>query len=80
MTFATFSRSFAEVFIKQHFAVQHLTVCSLLLSSCCMNCLQPIANATLPPFGGADAHGFGGAITTTTITVTISPVRPVVFA
>jgi len=42
---------------------------------------QPFAIAPQPPFGGSvGMSGTGGIITTTTITVTISPVRPVVFA
>ena len=46
-----------------------------------MNSPQPLAIASQSPFGGrVNAPGYVGAITTTTITVTISPVRSVVFA
>ncbi|WP_313171730.1 hypothetical protein [Stenotrophomonas sp.] len=46
-----------------------------------MNSPQPIAIVSTSPFDGrTSASGIRGAITTTTITATISPVRPVVFA
>ncbi len=46
-----------------------------------MNSPQSPAMTSQTPLGGrVSVPGFGGAITTTTITVTISPVRPVVFA
>ena len=46
-----------------------------------MNSPQPFAITSQSPSGGrVSALGFDGAITTTTITVTISPVRSVVFA
>ena len=45
-----------------------------------MNSPQPLVSILQSPSGGqVRTPGFGGAITTT-ITVTISPVRPVVFA
>jgi len=79
MTFATFSGSFADVDFKNLFAAQHLTAPRRLVSLGCMSRQQPTANASQPPSGGADARRLGGAITTT-ITVTISSVRSVVFA
>jgi hypothetical protein len=46
-----------------------------------MNSPQPLAIISQSPFGGrVGVPGPGGTITTTTITVTISPVRSVVFA
>ena len=46
-----------------------------------MSSPQPLVSLLQSPSGGhVRVAGFGGAITTTTITVTISPVRSVVFA
>ena len=46
-----------------------------------MNSPQPLVIASQSPSGGqVSVPGFVGAITTATITVTISPVRSVVFA
>lgn len=46
-----------------------------------MNSPQPFAiSMQTPPGGCTGVSGSGATITTTTITATISPVRPVVFA
>jgi hypothetical protein len=81
MTFATFSGSFGDDAGNRCFAMQHLTGSAPLVSLECMNTSQPIARVLPPPFGGAHcASAQELSITTTIITATTRPVRPVVFA
>jgi hypothetical protein len=81
MTFATFSCSFGDDTDKRYFASQHLTGFQPLVSLGGMNTPPPLARVLPPPPGGAcRASGQWLSITTTIITATTCPVRPVVFA
>ncbi len=78
ITFATFPGALADDIGRAVFALQHLTRSSPLLSSWAM---QPVrATASILPQQPKSLLAATGAMTITTLTVTTSPVRPVVFA
>ena len=78
MTYATFVCQIADIRDFWFFALQHLTARFTLVSSSSMNSAFTLVNqytgAALRPGGACQFT------TTTIITVTTSPVRPVVFA